>query len=90
MKVQDFEKAIGSLEIIGLEITEMKMAATGDGNVSQVNGHTKTLTVVWDVFGRAFTAPLEHESEEFIELDSGKAVRGRRLTREPKFDLKFE
>jgi len=89
MRIKDFEKAIDGLCIQGLVIDEVKMKADGGGHVLQVNGHA-TVTVVWDELGRGFTVPQEEESEEFVEIDSGKAVTGRRLKRDTVFDLKFD
>ena len=90
MRIRDFEQAIDELCVEGLVIDEMKMRADSGGHVRQVNGHTRMLTVVWDELGRTFTTPQERESEEFIEIGSGKAVTGRRLKRDPEFDLKFD
>lgn len=90
MKVQDFERAIEALCVDGLEIDEVKMAANSGGHVSQVNGHTGMLIVLWDEGGRAFTAPSTQKNEDFIEFGSGKVVTGRRLKRDKEFDLKFE
>lgn len=90
MKTEDFEKAIDALCVQGLKIDEVKMKTDSGGHVHQVNGHTDTLKVVWDGYGRAFTMTNDQEIEEFIELGSGKAVNGRRLKRDAEFDLKFE
>lgn len=90
MKTKDFEKAIEALCVQGLEIDEVKTKDESGGCVLQVNGHTDTLTVVWDELGRAFTTPKDQETEEFIEFGSGKAIEGRRLKRDADFDLKFE
>lgn len=87
MKVQDFENAIVALCVNGLEIDEFKMAANSGGQVRQVNGHTKELILLWDESGRAFSTPVDQESETFIEFDSGKAISGRRLKRDKSFDL---
>lgn len=86
MKIKDFETAICALDC-PIELDEVKLQG---GHVRQVNGHTATLTVVWDETGRAFTTPLAQESEEFIELGSGRTVAGRRIKRDAKFDLKFD
>jgi len=90
MRIKDFEKAIDELCVEELVIDEVKMKANSGGQVRQVNGHTRTLTVVWDEIGRAFTASLEQKNEDFIELSSGKAVSGRRLKHAHEFDLKFD
>lgn len=90
MIVAEFEKAIISLGVDALVIDEFKMAANGGGQVRQANGHTKELTLLWDESGRAFSTPVDQESETFIEFDSGKAISGRRLKRDKSFDLKFE
>lgn len=90
MKTIDFEKAIDALCVDGLEIDEFKLAANSGGQVRQVNGHTKALTLVWDESGRAFSTHIDQESESFIELGSGKAITGRRLKRDIPFDLKFD
>ena len=90
MRVAEFEKTIMALGVDGLGIDEFKMAADGGGQVRQVNGHTKALTLLWDESGRAFSTPIDQVSEQFIELGSGKAISGRRLRRDTTFDLKFE
>jgi len=90
MRTGDFEKAIETLCVHGLEIDEIKMKANGGGQVWQVNGHTDTLTVVWDDSGRAYSTPKDQAVETFIKMGSGKAVEGRRLKRDAEFDLKFE
>lgn len=90
MKTSDFEKAIESLCVQGLEIDEVKMKTNSGGHVHQVNGHTNKLKVVWDGSGRAFTMANDQECEGFIELGTGKAVNGYRLKRDAEFDLKFE
>lgn len=90
MRVKDFEIAIDALSVDGLEIDEFKMAANSGGHVRQVNGHTKELTLLWDESGRAFSTPINQESESFIEFESGKTITGRRLKRDNSFDLKFE
>jgi hypothetical protein len=90
MRVKDFEGAIEALKVDGLGIDEFKMVANGCGQVCLVNGHTKDLTLIWDESGRAFSTSIYQESESFIEYDSGKAMTGRRLKRDTRFDLKFE
>ena len=90
MRVAEFEKAIIALCVDGLEIDEFKMTANSGGQVRQANGHTKELTLLWDESGRAFSTPIDQESESFIEFGSGKAISGRRLKRDKSFDLKFE
>jgi hypothetical protein len=90
MKTKDFEMAIDALCVQDVVIDEMKMKANSGGHIRQVNGHTTKLNVVWDEMGRAFTTPRHQESEEFIEMDSGKAVAGFRLERDSDFDLKFD
>ncbi len=86
MRVSDFEKAIAALNC-NVEIDEMKLRG---GHVHLVFGHTDSLKVVWDELGRAFTMPVIQEMERFVDLDSRKIVNGRRLQRDPDFDLKFE
>ena len=90
MRVAEFEKAIIALGVDGLGIDEFKMATDGGGQVRYVNGHTKDLTLIWDESGRAFSTSIYQESESFIEFDSGKAMTGRRLKRDTRFDLKLE
>lgn len=90
MRVKDFESAIEALSVEGLEIDEFKIAANSGGHVRQVNGHTKELTLLWDESGRAFSTPIDQESENFIEFGSGKVISGRKLKRDTSFDLKFE
>ena len=86
MRVQDFEQAIEALNC-NIEIDEMKIR---HGQVRQVNGHTSGLKVVWDELGRAFSMPFDQDAEEFIDVDSGSIVNGRRLERDSNFDLKFQ
>ena len=90
MRVKDFESAIEALSVEGLKIDEFKMSANSGGHVHQVNGHTKELTLLWDESGRAFSTPIDQESENFIEFGSGKVISGRKLKRDTSFDLKFE
>ena len=90
MRVAEFEKAINALGVDGLEIDEFKMVANSGGQVRQVNGHTKALTLLWDKDGIAFSTSVHQRSESFIEFGSGKAISGRRLKRDTRFDLKFE
>lgn len=86
MRVHDFERAIAALNC-NVEIDEMKLHG---GHVHQVFGHTDSLKVVWDELGRAFTMPVGQEMERFVDLDSRQIINGRRLQRDPDFDLKFE
>lgn len=90
MRVAEYEKAIIALGVDGLEIDEFKMVANSGGQVRQVNGHTKALTLLWDKYGTAFSTSIHQKSESFIEFGSGKTVLGRRLKRDTRFDLKFE
>jgi len=85
MRVSDFENAIVALNC-NVELDEVKLRG---GHVRQAFGHTDCLKVVWDELGRAFSMPSSQESEEFI-IDTGQNVYGRRLQRDPEFDLKFE
>lgn len=89
MKVNDFERAIDAL---GKDVTidEMKLHHS---YVRQVNAHTDNKLVVWDEYGRAFSASKESERETF--LTEGKdsniiGMSGIAVARDKSFDLKFE
>lgn len=86
MGVKDFEQAIEALNC-NIDIDEMRIRKS---NVFQVTGHTESLKVVWDELGRAFSMPVGQDTEIFICLDSNRLLSGRRLQRDPDFDLKFD
>lgn len=69
MKVNDFERAIDAL---GTDVTidEMKLHHS---YVRQVNAHSDNKLVVWDEYGRAFSASKESERETFL-TEGGKAT----------------
>ena len=52
MKVRDFERAIDALSA-DITIDEMKLRHS---DVRQVNAHTDNQLIVWDEYGRAFSA----------------------------------
>ena len=87
MKVKDFEKAIDALSA-DITIDEMKLRHS---DVRQVNGHNSTYTIIWDEYGRSFTANKTVEETYIIPDDEGKTatVNGYPLQRDAAFDLKF-
>ena len=74
MKIYDFEKAVENLNA-GVVLDEMKIKG---GHVGVCIGHTDTLHLEWDEFGRAYGRRLVDDGEEGYEID-----------RMPEFDLKF-
>ena len=89
MKVNDFERAIDAL---GTDVTidEMKLH---HAYVRQVNAHTDNKLVVWDEYGRAFSASKEREREMFLTEDKDSNIIGMSgiaVARDKSFDLKFE
>uniref|UniRef100_A0AB33JEB3 Uncharacterized protein n=1 Tax=Prevotella sp. GTC17262 TaxID=3236797 RepID=A0AB33JEB3_9BACT len=89
MKVKYFEQAIDALSA-DITIDEMKLRHS---DVRQVNAHTDNLLIVWDEYGRAFSASRESEREMFLaEGEDGNIIGmlGRAIERDTSFDLKFE
>ena len=89
MKVKDFEKAIDALSA-DIVIDEMKLRHS---DVRQVNAHTDIQLIIWDEYGRAFSASKEGKREMFLtEGEDGNIVgmSGRAVERDKSFDLKFE
>ncbi|WP_028897807.1 hypothetical protein [Prevotella sp. HUN102] len=89
MKAKDFEKAIDALSA-DITIDEMKLQHS---NVRQVNAHTNSQLVVWDEYGRAFSASRESKKDIFLTNgEDGNIVckSGFPLSRDKSFDLKFE
>lgn len=89
MKAKDFEKAIDALKA-DITIDEMKLRHS---DVRQANAHTDTQLIVWDEFGRAFSATKKSESEMFLvdgEDGSTVGMSGIPVERDKSFDLKFE
>ena len=64
MKIKEFEKAIDAL-CAGVTIDEMKLKHS---NVRQANAHTDSQLIVWDEYGRAFSAGKESERELWKEI----------------------
>ena len=88
MKTKDFETAIHALNV-GIVIDEMKLRHS---DVRQVNGHNSTSSIIWDEYGRSFTANKATQETIIVLSDDGKTetVSGYSLQRDPAFDLKFE
>lgn len=89
MKVEDFERAIDALSA-DITIDEMKLRHS---DVRQVNAHTDSQLVVWDEYGRAFSASKKSEREMFLADGEGGnlvGMSGRAVERDKSFDLKFE
>lgn len=89
MKVKDFEKAIDALSA-DITIDEMKIHYS---DVRQVYAHIDTMLIVWDEYGRSFSASKEGECQIFRteEEDGGIVAKsGVAVTRDKSFDLKFE
>lgn len=88
MNVKTVEKAIDELGA-GVVIEEIKLRHT---NVRQVNAHTDNKIIVWDMFGRAFSASKETSRELFLlpeENDKVGQAFGIPLERDKSFDLKI-
>lgn len=89
MKIKEFEKAIDAL-CAGVTIDEMKLKHS---NVRQVNAHTDSQLIVWDEYGRAFSAGKESEREMFLaDGEDGNIIgmSGIAVERDKSFDLKFD
>lgn len=89
MKIKEFEKAIDAL-CAGVTIDEMKLKHS---NVRQANAHTDSQLIVWDEYGRAFSAGKESEREMFLaDGEDGNIIgmSGVTVERDKSFDLKFE
>lgn len=88
MKTKDFETAIHALNA-GIIIDEMKLRHS---DVRQVNGHNSTASIIWDEYGRSFTANKATKETFIVLSDDGKTetASGYSLQRDPMFDLKFE
>lgn len=89
MKVKDFERAIDALST-NVTIDEMKLRHS---DVRQVNAHTDNQLIVWDEYGRAFSASKGCEKDIFLtEDEDGNIIgmSGTAVQRDKSFDLKFE
>ncbi|ERK40229.1 hypothetical protein HMPREF9135_0477 [Segatella baroniae F0067] len=89
MKIKEFEKAIDAL-CAGVTIDEMKLKHS---NVRQANAHTDSQLIVWDEYGRAFSAGKESEREMFLaDGEDGNIIgmSGVTVERDKSFDLKFD
>lgn len=89
MKTAEFEKAILALGS-DIVIDEVKLRHSG---VRQVNGHTDKLLVVWDEYGRGFSAEKNRETEVFLtDNDDGHitSAKGVAIARDTSFDLNFD
>nr|WP_288331372.1 3-mercaptopyruvate sulfurtransferase [uncultured Prevotella sp.]DAZ14007.1 MAG TPA: hypothetical protein [Caudoviricetes sp.] len=89
MKVRDFERAIDALSA-DITIDEMKLRHS---DVRQVNAHTDNQLIVWDEYGRAFSAGKESGHEMLLAaVEDGNIVgmSGMPVERDKSFDLKFE
>lgn len=89
MKVKDFERAIDALSA-DITIDEMKLRHS---DVRQVNAHTTNQLIVWDDYGRAFSASKGCEHEMFLtDGEDGNIVgmSGIPVERDKSFDLKFD
>lgn len=89
MKIKEFEKAIDAL-CAGVTIDEMKLKHS---NVRQANAHTDSQLIVWDEYGRAFSAGKESEREMFLaDGEDGNIIgmSGITVERDKSFNLKFD
>lgn len=89
MTVEEFENAIDRLNA-GVVIDEIKLKHSA---VRQVNAHTDNKIIVWDMFGRAFSASKETSQDLFlVPEEKGKVAcsLGIPLERNKRFDLKKE
>ena len=89
MTIKEFEKAISDLggDIV---IDEMKLRHS---DVRQVNAHTASMLIIWDEYGRGFSASKDGKQDIFLtDDDDGKFVakQGVAINRDSTFDLKFE
>ena len=88
MNVKTVEKAIAEPGA-GVVIDEIKLR---HANVRQVNAHTDNKIIVWDMFGRAFSASKETSQGLFlVPEENGKIVCsfGIPIERDKSFDLKI-
>ena len=89
MKTIDFEKAIKTL-CVDIIIDEVKLRHS---NVRQVNAHTEDKLLVWDEYGRAFSANKDNKREIFFSENEDGNFEGQLgipLERDSSFDLTFE
>lgn len=88
MNVKTVEKAIDEL-CAGVVIDEIKLR---HANVRQVNAHTDNKIIVWDMFGRAFSASKGTSRELFLTPEgngTAGSLYGIPLERDKSFDLKI-
>lgn len=89
MKVADFERAILALGV-DIIIDGMQQSESG---VEQVTGHTDKEFLLWDRYGRGFSATKDSKTSLFLckdEGDSMKITEGFEIERRISFDLKFD
>lgn len=89
MKIKEFEDAIKNLsgEIRIDEVIINKNA------VRKVIGHTELLVLMWDGYGRGFSASKDNAPSEFLSFDEDGRLNvneGLPVSRDTAFDLKFE
>ncbi len=89
MNAKNFEQAILRL---AKDITIDEMRYRGK-TIREVVGHTEHSYVLWDQFGRGFSAQLKGQREKFLDFfdpDDLKISEGVQLLRNESFDLNFE
>lgn len=88
MNAKDFEQAIDRLTN-NIVIDEMRYRGK---SVREVIGHTEHSYILWDQFGRGFSAQLAGHREKFLDFfdpDDLKISDGVQLLRNESFDLNF-
>ena len=89
MKVKDFEEAIMALNN-RIRIDEMII---NKGSVRKVIAHTDMMILMWDCYGRGYSASRDNAPKEYLTFDEDGRLNineGCPVTRDTAFDLNFE
>nr|DAS91014.1 MAG TPA: hypothetical protein [Caudoviricetes sp.] len=89
MKVKDFEEAIMALNN-RIRIDEMII---NKGSVRKVIAHTELMILMWDSYGRGYSAARDNAPKEYLSFDEyGRLCVSEALSvsRDAAFDLNFE
>ena len=89
MKVKDFEEAIIGLNS-KIRIDEMII---NKNSVRKVIAHTDMMILMWDSYGRGFSASRDNAPKEYLSIDEDGRLNiseALPVSRDSAFDLNFE
>ncbi len=89
MKVKDFEEAIVGLNS-KISIDEVII---NKNSVRKVIAHTDMMILMWDCYGRGYSASRDNAPKEYLTFDEDGRLNineGCPVTRDTAFDLNFE